>query len=194
VGDAVAKFIEPILAVVPTPKTESIEGFVGAYAKILGEFDDDVLELASETLIRTLKHKSMPLPAECLDACRDAAETIRLRKMRAAQQRPKIREQFMWTQEMAKNADRLFGSAWGRKAVEDGIELAVWDFMVKQQRWPNGTEYDNIKKASLARQAETRDFLRIQQENGGIKPDALAWLNTMKGQSGRLKNLALAGQ
>lgn len=193
-GDAVTHFIEPILAVVPTPKTESQEGFIGAYAKVLSEFDDDVLALAADVVIRTLKHKSMPLPAECLDACREAADTIRLRKLRAAQPRRKIPEQFMWTAEMAKNADRLFGSAWGRKAVEDGIELAVWDFMVKQQRWPNGTEYDNIKKASLARQAETRDFLRIQQENGGIKPDALAWLNTMKSQSGRLKNLALAGQ
>lgn len=192
-GDAVTNFVQPILDVIPTPRTDNIEGFVGAYAKILGEFDDDVLALASETLIRTLKHKSMPLPAECLDACREAAETIRLRKMRAAQQRPKIREQFMWTKEMAQNADRLFASAWGRKAVEDKVEVAVWDFMVKHQRWPNTTEYDKVKAQSLARQAETSAFLRLQKENGGINGSAKSFLGDLSKQSARLRQLVTIG-
>lgn len=189
-GDAVAKFIEPILAVIPTPKTESIEGFVAAYAKILGEFDDEVLDLASETVIRTMKHKSMPLPAECLEACRDAQETIRLRKLRETAPRRKIPEQFMWTQEMAQKADRLFASAWGRKAVEDKVEVAVWDFMVKHQRWPNGNEYDRVKAQSLARQAETSAFLRIQKENGGINSATKTWLGDLSKQSARLRELA----
>ena len=108
-GNAIAKFVQPILDVIPTPRTDNLEGFVSAYAKILGEFDDDALELASDTIIRTMRHKSMPLPGECLEACREAAETIRLRKLREQNPRRRHREQFMWTPEMAKQADRLFG-------------------------------------------------------------------------------------
>jgi hypothetical protein len=190
VGDAVAKFIEPILAVIPTPKTESIEGFVAAYARILSDFDDDVLVLASETLLRTMKHKSMPLPGECLDACWEAAETIRLRKLRAIQPKRKIPEQFMWTKEMAENADKLFASAWGRKAVADGVEIALWDFMVKHQRWPNENEYEKVRAESKARQAETTGFVRIQKENGGLAASAKSWLGDISKQSARLRDIA----
>lgn len=192
-SNPIVKFVQPILDVIPAPKTDNLDGFMKAYAKILGEFDDDVLELASDTIIRTMKHKSMPLPAECLEACREAAEAIRLRKIRANGQRRRIPEQFMWTPEMAKKADQLFASAWGRKAVADGVEIALWDFLVKHQRWPNGFEYDKLKAQSLAVQAETRSFLNIQEENGGIKPDFMGFMGTMNTARDRLRELAKAG-
>lgn len=189
-GNAKAKFIKPMMAVLPAPKTDDLQTYVEVYAKMLDEFDDEVLELAADLMLRTIKVKSMPVPAECVDACWEAAETIRLRKLRASQPKRKIPEQFMWTEEMAKNADKLFASAWGRKAVADKVEVALWDFLVKNQRWPNGVEYDNLRAHSLAQQAETSAFLRLQKENGGINSSTKSFLGDLSKQSARLRELA----
>jgi hypothetical protein len=69
------------------------------------------------------------------------------------------------------------------------VSVALWDFLVKQQRWPNQTQYDQVKAKSLRLQAETQAYLRIQKENGGIKPMAKSWLNDLRRQSDRLKQL-----
>lgn len=191
-GNAVTNFIEPILAVIPTPKTDSLEGFVAAYAKVLSEFDDDVLEMACNNMLRRMKFKSMPMPADCIEACQQAETAIALAKARASRVRPKIPEQFTWTAEEAAQADKLFASHWGERAVNDGVELALWDFLIKKKQWPNGMEYNQLKAASLARQAETRDFLKHQKETCGIKSGAKGWLNTMRGASDRLRKLVTA--
>lgn len=188
-GNAVTNFIEPILAVIPTPKTDSLEGFVAAYAKVLGEFDDDVLDMACNNMLRRMKFKSMPMPADCIEACQQAETAIALAKARASRVRPKIPEQFTWTAEDAANADKLFASHWGERAVADGVELALWDFLVKKKQWPNGMEYNHLKSASKARQADLKDFLKLQKETCGIKSSAKGWLNTMRGASDRLKRL-----
>lgn len=189
-GNSLECFIRPVMAVTPPPRTDDVATFMAVYAKVLDEFDDATLEYAADTLIRTARMKAVPTPAECVDACREAARALELRRMRAGRQKPAIPEQFMWTREDAQQADKLFASEWGRRAVADGIEIGLWDFLVKQQRWPTRFEYDDLKIQSKAVQAESRAFLRIQQENGGIKSDAKAWLNTLKRQSDRLKQIA----
>lgn len=192
-GNAVNNFIEPILSVVPSPRTDNLPGMIATYSKFLEEFSDEALELAADTMIRTMKHKSMPLPADCIDACREATRAIELRKRREQTKRKPIPVQIMWTEADAKRADELFASHWGERAVNDGVEIALWDFLAQQKRWPNNNEYAELKAKSIALQAETRGYLRIQQENGGIKPFAKAWLKTMKTKSDKLKQLANDG-
>lgn len=190
-GDVVAKFIEPILAVIPSPKTGSFEGFVAVYAKVLDEFDDEVLELAADMMLRTAKTRSMPLPAECLEVCRAAAEAVRLRKLRASKPKQAIPEQFMWTEEMALNANRLFASVWGQRAVADKVEIALWDFLVRNQRYPNDIEYDEVKRSSLSRQADMRQHLNECKENGGLTSETLALLRTRKAKVDKLRELVI---
>lgn len=189
-GNPVSNFIEPILAVLPTPKTDSIEGFVAAYAKVLSEFDDEVLEMACNNMLRRMKFKTMPMPADCIEACQQAETAIALAKARASRVRPKIPEQFTWTAEEAAHADKLFKSHWGERAVADGVELALWDFLIRKKQWPNGMEYNQLKAASKARQAELREYLKNQKETCGIKSGAKGWINTIRSGSDRLKEIA----
>ena len=189
-GNPISKFVQPILDVIPAPKTGDLRALMEAYAKILSEFDDDVLAMASAQIIRSMKTKSMPVPADCLAACRAADDTIRLRRLRSERAKPRVREQFIWTEEMAKKADRLFASEWGRRACQDGVEIAIWDFMVKNQRWPNQREYETAKAASLALQSQTSEFLKSWEGRGGVTSGARAWLMMMNRKSEALKSVA----
>ena len=188
-GDPSSNFIEPLLSVLPAPKNDNLEGMIRTYAKVLGEFSDEALELAADTMLRTMKYKSMPLPSECIDACRDAEMTLALRRKRDQTKRKPIPKQVTWTGADAKKADELFASHWGKRAVEDRVAIALWDFLVQQKRWPNNNEYLALKTKSLALQSETREFLKYHEENGGIKPMAKTWLETMKRKSDTLAKM-----
>lgn len=192
-GNAVGNFIEPILNVIPTPRTDNLDGMIASYAKVLDEFSDEALELAAETIIRTMKTRSMPMPADCIEACRDATQALELRKRREQTKRKPIPPQVMWTEADAKRADELFASHWGERAVKDGIEIALWDFLVQQKRWPNNNEYDAVKKKSLTLQAETRDFIKISKENGGLTRQANGWVRSLNQKSDRLKKMVSVG-
>lgn len=188
-SNPLSNFIEPILNVLPPQKAENFKGMVDTYAKVLEEFSDETLELAAQTMIRTMTFKSMPMPVECIKACREAQKTLALRRHRDASKRKPIPKQVMWTEEDAKRADQLFASHWGQRAVDDGVEIALWDFLVQQKRWPNNNEYSDLKAKSLARQQDLREFLKYHKENGGIKPVAKGWLKTMRTKSDKLKGL-----
>lgn len=188
-GNATNNFIEPILSVIPSPKTDNLTGMIASYAKVLNEFSDEALELAATTIIRTMKYKSMPLPGECIKACREAQKTLALRRHRDASKRKKTRAQVTWTDNDAKRADELFRSHWGERAVKDGVELALWDFLVQRKQWPNSNEYLDLKAKSLARQKDLEDFIQYHRINGGIKPGAQAWINTMNRKSAKLRSL-----
>lgn len=192
-GNPINNFIEPIISVIPSPRTDNLPGMIATYSKFLEEFSDEALQLAADTMIRTMRHKAMPLPAECIDACREATAALELRRLREQTQRKPIPKQVMWTEDDAKRADKLFASHWGKRAVADKVEIALWDFLVQQQRWPNNNEYCDLKAKSLALQEETRGYLRIQQENGGLKPFAKSWIETMKTKSDKLRQLINAG-
>jgi hypothetical protein len=187
-GNASSNFIEPLLSILPAPKNDNVEGMIRTYAKVLNDFSDEALELAADTIIRTMKYKSMPLPGECIDACREATQVLELRRRRQQTKRKPIPKQVMWADADAKRADELFASHWGERAVNDGVEIALWDFLVQQKRWPNNNEYAALKATSLQRQAEFRGYLRVQEENGGLKPFANKWLLTMKAKSDKLKS------
>ena len=47
-GNATNNFIEPILSVIPSPKTDNLTGMIASYAKVLNEFSDEALELAAD--------------------------------------------------------------------------------------------------------------------------------------------------
>ena len=187
-------FIEPILSVLPAQKADNFKGMVETYVKVLEEFSDEALEMAAQTMIRTMSFKSMPMPAECLKACREAQETLALRRHRDASKRKKTRVQVAWTDDDAKRADELFASHWGERAVDDGVELALWDFLVQRKQWPNNNEYLDLKAKSLARQKDLEDFLQYHRINGGIKPGAQAWINTMNRKSAKLKSLVASAK
>lgn len=186
-GDARGKFIKPLMAVVSAPKTDDLVGYVKAYEDVLNEFDDDVLQMAAADTIRTLKYKSMPLPGECLEACRQAFMTLQRRKLKRS--KPKIREQFMWTQEMAEKADRLFVSHWGKRACEDGVEIGMWDFLVRHQQWPNEMEYQRMKSNSLAVQDETRRRDKELRDRGEKLSDLMGFKATLKSKSDKLNRM-----
>lgn len=188
-GNSREFFLKPIMAVTAAPRTEDIKAFVTAYANILDEFDDEVLGRAAFTMLRTKAMKTVPTPADCVDACRDASKTIELEKMRSSRRRVAIRPQVMWTQEQAETADKLFASDWGRRAVEDGVEIALWDFLVLNQRWPNNPEYQSLASASKSRQTATTEFLKSQKENGGLKSMPRGWLAAISTKSAKLRQL-----
>lgn len=68
-GDVANKFIRPMMAVLPAPRTDDLAAYVDVYVNILSDFNDDVLERAANYLLRTIRIKSMPVPADCFDAC-----------------------------------------------------------------------------------------------------------------------------
>jgi hypothetical protein len=160
---------------------------IATYAKLLEDFSDEALELAANTILKTPKLRAIPAPGDCIEACREATTTLELRARREQTKRKPIPPQVMWTEEDAKRADELFASHWGRRAVDDGVEVALWDFLVQHKCWPNNIEYGALKATSLAVQADLKDTFRAMRENGGLPSNIRTLIKMMKTKSDELK-------
>lgn len=142
-GNSRAKFIRPMMAVLPAPKTEDLETYVGVYAKMLDVYDDAVLERAADHLLRTIKIKSMPVPADCLDACDKAAQQVDRERRMAAMPRRKVEKADDWDNHLAD--DLIKRCEFAKDACEEDWQIALWDWIAKNRRLPNKFEAEEIK-------------------------------------------------
>lgn len=188
-GD-VKKFLKQLGLQFSFPKgaTENPEEWQKPYIDELSFFSETVLEFTAKKLIANRESRTFPLVSECLKACKETFNEFAQPPKQPKPKEPKGGR--VWTAEDASKADKLFASDWGRRAVADGIEIALWDFMVKEGRWPNENEYQQVKEISKARQAEFNEWKAGIEATQGLTAGAQGWLNTMKRKRERLESLA----
>lgn len=141
-GNSRAKFIRPMMAVLPAPKTDDLETYVTVYANMLDVYDDAVLVRAADNLLRKIKVKSMPVPADCLEACDEAAQMIEVEKRRAMRP-PKRESADDWDNHIAD--DLIKRCEFAKQACEEDWQIALWDWIAKNKRLPNNFEAEDIK-------------------------------------------------
>lgn len=159
-----------------------------AYIDELSVFPDTVLKSAAKKIIANRETRTFPLVSECLKVCKELHAEFS-KPAPQPSMAPKTCKGCVWTVEMARTADTLFASDWGRQACADGVSIAIWDFMVEHQRWPNQREYDEVKQISLARQADLKEYL---SRHDMIHPHTRSIFRVMDGKVQRLKEIAVS--
>ncbi len=119
----------------------------------LSGFSDEVVERAGRELVRTRRKPQTPLVAECVDACVSAkrwldAERNSGRLPIDGGSDPLGREDRDWTGERLKLANDLMDTPLGKTAAKENWIGALWGFAKKNQRLPQPSEINAVKKTS----------------------------------------------
>lgn len=147
----VAKFVS--IVGVHFPRYDSGETdeaiWQASLTKLLSRFDDAVLMRAAERIIATRDPKRdgkwFPAPKECIAACewvRPAVEAAK-RPMLDVDKAPKE-----YSPERHKLALDCLGTELGIEAVKARWHVALYYFIYRNARMPQGTEIDAVKRAS----------------------------------------------
>jgi hypothetical protein len=167
-----------------------IEPITDAYLKPLGNYSSDTLRRAADDLLATRKIRKFPLPAECMQACRDAQEELAIEAKR--ENDGKRRETIPsdpWSPERVKRADAMMDSSVGREAANEGWIISLHDFCREQGRLPNGFETVKVRIAALARKAERE---RRERLFGGNPKLIQSVARAMETKASRLSAIAHA--
>jgi hypothetical protein len=148
----------PIPATIDDPdeeqKNRNLKAFMRPYLDALGVYPKSVLEKAAAEFIRTRKINSFPLISECIEVC------DRIRDRIAPAPRHKAERWPEWEQPAVTLGNKLMVSDIGRKACEEGWQVALWDFMREQGRVPTEAEATAIRSRSLANWVKTNEALK----------------------------------
>lgn len=186
-GNVRGKFLDALMRHFSLPKSMDgkAQDWMNDYNEALSFYSDAVLEFAAKKLIFAERtSKSFPTPAECLKACKEIHADF-------AKPAPRPKRHDEWSPEAIKEADRLMKSAIGRKSAEEGWQWALWDFLRRQQRWPNAHEAERLRAHSAQVNAETTEFLASEEAAGRmINPATKRLLGQMSARRKQLKELA----
>jgi hypothetical protein len=157
--DAVHKFIATVALHFPRPKfngDDTMEtAWLASMNRVLSGFPDDVLADAAVRILAKHRGQFFPKPAECTDACREAAE---VKRMNAPQLL--IGKQEMPYDSRCNLARDLMQSPMGKLARKEGWAESMFYFIVDHQRVPGGNEIDDCRR-------EAREFEKLRKE--GLK-------------------------
>lgn len=187
-SDVLGRFLRPMLRHFSMPKgaNESPEAWENDYVEALSFYSDAVLDFASKKLIfADRKSNIFPLPAECLRACKEVhnefSQPVKAEKNARHDE---------WSLEAMKEADRLLCSNIGRKASDEGWAWQLWDFMRREQRWPNSNEADDLRAKSRSLSAETSEFIDNAKNTVGIASSTKKLLAKMSSRRKNLREIA----
>jgi hypothetical protein len=155
------KAIKTFIAVVelhfPRPKfggDEVREGaWIASMTRVLSPFDDDVLEDAAVRILSTYGGQFFPKPVECTAACQKSLEVKRLSEPQLL-----IGKAEMPYEARTKLARDLMQSPLGQKAKREGWDVSMFQFIVDNQRAPEGQQIESCK-ASAREFAAAKDKL-----------------------------------
>lgn len=186
-GDVRSNFIQRLARQFPLPKqaANDLSAWEADYIEALSFYSDTVLEFAAKKLIfAERQHKSFPMPAECLKACKEAHGEF----SKPAPKQDNRHDE--WSPEAIKEADRLLCSDIGRRAADEGWAWQLWDFMRQSRRWPNAHEANRLKAHSAAQNAETSDFVAGEEKLGRLGGATRKLLGKMSSRRKDLRDIA----
>jgi|SRR5687767_5847129 len=185
-GDVSVSFLQPMLRHFKLPQGANADPAAWQldYEEALSFYSDRVLEFAAKKLIFAERKTAMfPVPAECLKSCKEVHGEF-------AKPEPKRKGHDEWSPEAIKRADELLCSDIGRRAADEGWVWQLWDFLRRQQRWPNGQEADRLKAHSIAVNSETTDFVRAEENAGRLVAPTRKLLGEMSRHRKELREIA----
>ena len=150
---AVQKFIAVVELHFPRPKFGGDEQMEAAWLKsmnkVLAGYSDDVVAAAAERILMTRNPKKdgkfFPSPFECTEACDKAAA------YRQQQATPLLEKPPELTYEEKTNLARdIMQAPLGQKAKREGWDVSMFQFVVDNQRAPQGGEIDACKASAKA--------------------------------------------
>lgn len=134
-------FLAPLLAVLGEPSTPDPDRFLAEYGRELSMYSAAELSKAASVVMRSHKGPARwPRLADCVDACNDARE--RVHASRPAHRGGVSIE--TWEARLA-SAERQIVCPMGLTAAREGWVLGLRDFVVANNRLPNGHEIERIR-------------------------------------------------
>jgi len=195
-GDVVRNFLNPMRLqfALPTLVKEGQEqAFYKDYVEALGEFGDDELAYAAKWMKTTRETRTLPVIADCLEACRHARKAIR-----ASGYQPQPRREGDtrddWLPHRVDTASKMICSEIGRRAAQEGWLLGLWDFCRKNERHPNSFEADKVKKDSLSTWAYVDEAIKEMNANGQDSRLAVQMRKSMRNRYRSLKEKVYANE
>jgi len=160
-ADGVKKFIAAIDLVFPAPQFDGDKMRQAAWVQLmtseLGAAEDEVLIEAAKLIRRTRNPKKdgrfFPTPQECLEACREVAETMERSRTPLLEHKSK---EVPYHARITLARD-LMKSPMGKSAVREGWGPAMFHFCVNNMRVPAGREVEDCKRS-------TKEFERAYAE------------------------------
>lgn len=165
-GDVSEKFLTPMLVFFSLPNSAHAdrEAFLSGYVDELSEYTSHELEHAAKLLRTTRTTRTLPTIADCLEACKQARDTLQApAKRRHGSDQVKWPE---WAPERQRLADDLIRSEIGRKAADEGWLIGLWDFCRKEKRQPNRFEAERIAQESRKTWQIVDEVIQAMIENG----------------------------
>lgn len=154
--DAIHTFVTGLKDHFSPPKhgtAEAERSWLRAIIEALQGASPEVLARAKQRIIETRKNRYFPLIAEIREACRHAADEVDFD--RRAHSFPALAEAtgtgVEWSTERVKLAYDLIRTQQGKEASRDGWNLALWNFVRKNGKAPQGAEIERRKR-------EAREF------------------------------------
>lgn len=185
-GDVSVSFLQPMLRHFKLPQGANADPAAWQldYEEALSFYSDRVLEFAAKKLIFAERKTAMfPVPAECLKACKEVHGEF-------AKPEPKRKGHDEWSPEAIRRADELLCSDIGRRAADEGWVWQLWDFLRRQQRWPNGQEAANLKAHSTAQNTETSEFIAAEEQKERLSSATKKLLGKVSTRRKELRDIA----
>jgi hypothetical protein len=185
-GDVNKFFLDPISRQFVLPKTMENDPLAWQkdYDDALAFYSDRVLEFAAKKIITSRDSRSFPLVAECLKACKETHGEF-------STPEPKNKGHLdEWAIERRQKADKLLNSVIGRRAADEGWHWELWDWLRLRERWPNMHEADALKAKTVARNAETAEFIANEERLGRLVPATRKLLGDMSKRRKQLRDIA----
>lgn len=151
-SDVIGKLLLPLKEHFQLPRNAAKDeaDFFRAYCKFLGNQPDAVLAAAADYIIKTRSARTFPLPAECIQACRDCYSAFKEAPP------PKLGKPDYWTPELIELANKLCCCKLGKAAAEEGWLLGLHDFCRQYQRIPDWYEAGQVAAQSAALNADIK--------------------------------------
>ena len=153
-GNVIKNFIDPLRSSFLFPRhikdARDEEQFISTYVNHLKGQTDAVLIAASDHIAKTRTVRTFPLPAECLQACRDCVAAFGMTPP------PKLKKPDYWTPELIELANKLCCCKLGKEAAEEGWLLGMHDFCRQYRRIPDWCEAGQVAAQSAALNADIK--------------------------------------
>ena len=135
-----------------------------------GAFEGEVLRRAARDIIRNRggADKSLPLPADCLKACREAKRWLKAEEEKSQLPLGPQAQSPEWSAERVKLAYDLCRTALGKRAAKEGWSYRLWNHCRLERQHPPAAMCDQWQREAREHQALVEACVR--GEGGAFSP------------------------
>lgn len=186
---AISKFLTDLAVHFPPKhaRPELETAWLRSMSETLRGTPADVLDAAARKIIATRKYTTFPLPAECRQACMQAAEEMAAR--RRLETLPAMRgpNPNYYSEERDQLADDLMKCELGRQACHEGWQLAMWNFCRDNMRHPHAHEIERCKRDARGFDQTYEEVRRASENVGHMRNPILDFARNMLAEREKIK-------